>query len=148
MAYFNLRTSSLSQIAVGVAMLALAACAGSPKPSAAEPRPSGASKQLVSVGDRKIQIQCNGAGPVTVVIEAGGGTPAAAWFPVANGVSEFARACTYDRPGYDGSDPAPPGRSIQDRATELRAVLKGAGEAGPFILVGFLWRPDRETFRS
>jgi pimeloyl-ACP methyl ester carboxylesterase len=136
MAFFNLRMSNLNQAAAVAAMLALVACAGTTKPSAAAPRPTGVSKQLISVGDRKVQIQCNGAGPVTVVIETGGGTPAEPWFPVANGISEFARACTYDRPGYGESDPAPPGRSIHDRATELRAVLKGAGETGPYILVG------------
>ena len=48
---------------------------------------------------------------------------------------QFARLCLYDRPGYLWSPPARRGRSVEARARDLHALLRSAGEPGPYILV-------------
>jgi pimeloyl-ACP methyl ester carboxylesterase len=49
------------------------------------------------------------------------------------------RLCVLERAGYGHSEPSPPelNRTIEVEAVELHAALRGAGESGPFILVGF-----------
>jgi len=92
--------------------------------------------RLIPVDGRKLHILCKGTGGPTVVIEPGGGVASKWWWPVQDRVAAFARVCTYDRAGYGWSEQAPAARSILDRARELHAVLEGAGERGPYVLVG------------
>jgi len=92
--------------------------------------------RLVSVGNHKLHLLCKGnaAGP-TVVIEQGAGEPSRLWWPLQDQVSEFATVCTYDRAGYCFSDPAPLGRTVDDRAVELHTLLTNAAIPAPYILV-------------
>jgi pimeloyl-ACP methyl ester carboxylesterase len=75
-----------------------------------------------------------------VVIEQGAGSPSILWWPIQDRVKDFARVCTYDRAGYLWSDPAPapaPSRAtLQDRVTDLHALLHAARIPGPYVLVG------------
>lgn len=93
--------------------------------------------RLVDVGGRRLHILCTGggAGP-TVVIEQGAVSPSVVWRPIQNQVAAYARVCTYDRAGYQWSDPGPPARSLTDRAADLHTLLKAAEAPGPYILVG------------
>lgn len=93
--------------------------------------------KLVDIGGRRVNLLCAGRsnGP-TVVIEAGAGNDSTLWEDVVQHVSSFTRACAYDRAGLGWSDSAPLPRSFDDRASDLHAVLAGAGIAGPLILVG------------
>jgi pimeloyl-ACP methyl ester carboxylesterase len=56
--------------------------------------------------------------------------------PVLRRVSRFTRACVYDRAGLGWSDPAPPGRNFEQRASDLHRLLVKADIGGPFVLVG------------
>ena len=89
----------------------------------------------ISVGARNLHLLCKGSESPTVVIEQGAGEPSKSWWPLQDQIAEFARVCTYDRPGYGWSEPAPAGRTIGDRADELRALLSAAGMPGPYLLV-------------
>jgi pimeloyl-ACP methyl ester carboxylesterase len=91
--------------------------------------------RLVDLGGRKLHLVCAGTGP-SVVIEAGSGDDSTLWDDVVRHVSAFARVCAYDRAGLGWSDPAPGPRTIDDRATELRAMLQAAGLPAPYVLVG------------
>jgi pimeloyl-ACP methyl ester carboxylesterase len=91
--------------------------------------------RLVSVGDHRLHLFCKGSGAPTVVIEQGAGSPSRLWWPVQDKVAEFASVCTYDRAGYLWSDPAPPGRTIAERAEELHTLLVNSGIPGPYVLV-------------
>lgn len=92
--------------------------------------------RLVDMGGRNVHLLCKGdaAGP-TVVIEPGAGEPAMLWWLVQDRVASFARVCTYDRPGYQWSDPIDAPRSIEDRARELHDVLTHGGVPGPYVFV-------------
>ena len=93
--------------------------------------------RMIDMGGRKIHLLCKGdagKGP-TVVIEPGAGEPAMLWWFVQDQVAVFARVCTYDRPGYQWSDPLDAPRSIEDRARELHEVLTRGNVPGPYVLV-------------
>lgn len=93
--------------------------------------------RLVDIGGRRLHILCKGAAPgPTVVIEQGAASPSVVWWPIQNQASAFARVCTYDRAGYQWSDPGPAQRSLRDRADDLHRLLKSAEVPGPYILVG------------
>ncbi|CAN5700117.1 alpha/beta hydrolase [soil metagenome] len=93
-------------------------------------------EKMIAVDGRRLHIRCLGQGGPTVVLEAGGGNPAMLAFPVQDRVARFARVCSYDRAGFGWSDPAPDGRTFEDRARELHALLAAAGEHGPYVLAG------------
>lgn len=92
--------------------------------------------RMIAVEGRRLHLRCLGQGAPTVVLEAGGGNPAMLAFPVQDRVSPLTRVCSYDRAGLGWSDPAPDGRTFEDRARELHALLNAAGERGPYVLAG------------
>jgi pimeloyl-ACP methyl ester carboxylesterase len=91
----------------------------------------------VRVGGRQLHLLCQGDGEgPTVVIEQGIACPAIVWQGVQSAIARFARVCTYDRPGFQWSDAAAPGRSLEERVADLHAVLQGAAVPTPYLLVG------------
>ena len=96
------------------------------------PRPGG----LVSVGDHQLHIYCEGKGAPVVILEAPAAGVSAAWGAVQSRAAATTRVCSYDRAGLGWSEaserPYDPGRVPE----ELRALLEGAGEKGPFVVAG------------
>lgn len=90
----------------------------------------------IDIGGRSLNIYCAGEGSPTVVMDSGGNEPGYSWKLVQQGVSDFIRACWYDRAGYGWSDPAPSPRSSADIANDLHKLLHAAGIAPPYLLVG------------
>ena len=93
--------------------------------------------RMVDVGGRSLHLRCKGegAGP-TVVIEQGLAGPSILWWPVQDAVARFARVCTYDRAGFQWSDPVPAGSGVLDAVADLHTLLSKAEIAGPYVLVG------------
>jgi len=91
--------------------------------------------RVVAVGRHKLHVLYQARVGPTVVIEQGAGEPSRLWWPVQDKVAEFASVCTYDRAGYGWSEPVAAGRTIAERAEELRTLLTNAGIAAPYILV-------------
>ena len=96
-----------------------------------------AEHRLISIGDRRLSIDCDGpAGPPTVILIAGGGRTAKDWDQVQPAVAAFARVCSYDRAGFGESDKVPEKIQPVDQVVDdLHALLKASGENGPFLLV-------------
>lgn len=93
--------------------------------------------RMVDIGGRRLHVLCKGAGPgPTVLIEQGLAGPSILWWPVQDAVAQFARVCTYDRAGFQWSDPAPAGRGALDAVADLHTLLSNAEIAGPYVLVG------------
>jgi pimeloyl-ACP methyl ester carboxylesterase len=90
----------------------------------------------VSVGGYSLNINCTGQGSPTVVLEAGLAVPAISWRAVQTEIAKFTRVCSYDRAGYDWSDPGPMPRTSAQSVKELHALLQNAGEKPPYVLVG------------
>ena len=119
---------------------------------------------LVDIGgDRKMYLECKGAGSPTVVLISGTRgahddwtdlidpkNPAAApnlgesaVFPQA---SKFTRVCAYDRPGTTRNDntvtdstPVLQPTTAQQGVADLHALLTAAKGPGPYVLVGHSW---------
>jgi pimeloyl-ACP methyl ester carboxylesterase len=92
---------------------------------------------LVDVGGRNLHLRCRGDAPgPTVIIETGSGSPSILFWGVQDGAAEAARVCTYDRAGYGWSDRAPPGRTMEDRVSDLHTLLRNARVAAPYVMVG------------
>jgi pimeloyl-ACP methyl ester carboxylesterase len=93
--------------------------------------------RFIAVGGRRLHLFSQGDAPgPTVVIEQGIGSPSVVWRSVQASIAKFARVCTYDRAGFLWSDPAEPGRSLEDRVADLHEVLKNGGVPSPYVLVG------------
>lgn len=94
--------------------------------------------RMISVGDHRLSINCDGeAGSATVVLIAGGGRTAKDWVKVQPAVSTFTRVCSYDFAGFGESDKAASQmQSVVEVIDDLHGLLKASGENRPFVLVG------------
>ena len=97
-------------------------------------------------------LQCRGTGSPTVVLVSGLDSAADVWtgyqpdpsLAVFARFARFARVCAYDRPGAPVGDNLTPSRSTpvpqpttaQDAVRDLHALLRAAGEPGPYVLAG------------
>jgi pimeloyl-ACP methyl ester carboxylesterase len=118
--------------------------------AAANAAGSGDFAGLVDIGGgRKMYLECRGIGSPTVVLVGGLRASAEDWGigdksapPVFPEVAKFTRVCAYDRPGTpvgdrpSRSDPVPQPTTAGDAVADLHAMLRAAGEAGPYVLVG------------
>lgn len=92
--------------------------------------------QMVDVGGFRMHLHCVGEGSPTVVFEGGYASPALDWSLVQPLVAGTTRACAYDRAGLGWSERSLAERTPQRIASELHALLHGAGVEGPYVLVG------------
>ncbi len=97
-----------------------------------------AEHRLVSIGERRLSIDCDGARThrETVVLIPGLGRTAKDWEKVQPAVSDVARVCSYDLAGLGESDKPAKLQSLDEVVDDLRALLKAAGEKPPYVLVG------------
>ncbi len=72
-------------------------------------------------------------------MDAGLGNDHTTWDPVIDAVSAVSQVCTYDRANVGSSDPAPTPRTSVDVVADLEALLRAAGVASPYVLVGHSW---------
>jgi pimeloyl-ACP methyl ester carboxylesterase len=94
--------------------------------------------KMVDVGGYRVHVYCEGerrSGPL-LVFNADSGDNGLVFRKVMEGASAFARSCAIDRAGFGWSDLGKPDRSIPATAREIHAALSGAGEKGPYVLVG------------
>jgi pimeloyl-ACP methyl ester carboxylesterase len=97
------------------------------------PSPPG---KLVDIGGRELHIQCSGAGSPTVVLVAGGGAFGIDWALVQPKLADRVRVCSYDRAGLGWSDAGPADETVEQTIEDLHALLRNAGERGPYVLAG------------
>ena len=91
---------------------------------------------LVSIGSHQLHVNCTGQGVPAVVFESGLGGTSLDWSRVQPAVSEFTRACSYDRAGYGWSESGPHPRHAVRIAAELDRLLVYASVPPPWVLVG------------
>lgn len=85
---------------------------------------------------RTINLVCMGQGSPAVVLLAGLGDWSGVWGLVQPAISARTRACAWDRAGFGFSGPSGEPQTTMNTAADLRAALRAAGIAGPFVLVG------------
>jgi pimeloyl-ACP methyl ester carboxylesterase len=92
--------------------------------------------RLIDVGGRKLHLLCSGKGRPTVILMAGGDAFSIDWALVQSKVAGSTRVCSYDRAGLGWSDPGPADETVEQTIGDLHALLRAAGEKGPYLLVG------------
>lgn len=85
---------------------------------------------------RALNLRCQGKGPQTVLLEAGGNADSTSWFRVQALLSPKARVCAYDRAGYGFSDEGPMPRDLDADVADLAALVEAAKLKTPLVLVG------------
>lgn len=90
----------------------------------------------VDIGGRTLNIHCAGQGSPTVIFASARTAPGYIWTPTERGVAEFTRACWYDRADLGWSDPGPDPAWGDAAARDLHLLVRNAGLAPPFVLVG------------
>ncbi len=88
------------------------------------------------VGGFKMHMDCTGEESPTVILESGLGDTYVSWRKVQPQIAKFTRVCSYDRAGLGYSDSSSQPRTSKVMAGELHALLKAAGIAPPYVLVG------------
>lgn len=93
---------------------------------------------LLDVGDHALWFEIRrGDGPVTIVLEAGGGSGAGSWGPVPDMLFDRTRATvvTYDRAGLGGSDLGPLDLTPTEEMENLHRALKQLDAPGGLLFV-------------
>ncbi len=71
-----------------------------------------------------------------VILSAGAPLSGYSWIATQRKIATFTQACWYDRAGFGWSDPGPDPRDSAASAQDLHELLRHAGIAPPYILVG------------
>src|ERR1700681_112703 len=119
---------------VGMSLVATIVLLGAAAPF--DPSPYVRPQRLVDVGHRRMNLYCSGSGSPTVVLDSGLGRDMFDWRLVQARIARRTRVCSYDRAGMGFSDAASSPRSAGAVVTDLHALLRNAGIAPPFVLVG------------
>jgi pimeloyl-ACP methyl ester carboxylesterase len=90
----------------------------------------------VTIGGTEVAYSTAGHGSPVVVLQSGLGDGRDAWQPVIDRLESGTTVFAYDRPGYGASAATSAARDPCTIAAELRALLKAAGMAPPYLLVG------------
>jgi len=92
--------------------------------------------RLIDIGGYRLHLHCLGTGEPTVVLEAGLNEFSVVWMQVQIAAAKFSRTCAYDRAGFGWSERGLLPRTGRNMVSELYALLRRAGIAGPLVLVG------------
>ncbi len=91
--------------------------------------------QMISVGDHRLHLFCQGSGSPTVVIEPGLGVDWVSWSHIVADLSPGVEVCVYDRAGYGWSEAGPMPRSADQIAAELHQLMTASNHRR-IVLVG------------
>ena len=88
-------------------------------------------------GRRRLNLLIAGEGEPTVIFAPGGGASTLEWMLVQHPIAAKTRTVAYDNAGFGFSDPGPLPRTGSATVSDLRAALKAAHLAPPYVLVGW-----------
>jgi pimeloyl-ACP methyl ester carboxylesterase len=127
-----------SVLAGGLAALAGVGLASQAVAAARDRRAYPPPGRLVDVGGHRLHLHVAGEprDRPTVVLDAGIGSCSVHWAWVQAELAPSVRVVAYDRAGLGWSDRGPRPRDAGRSADELRAALRVAGLAGPFVVAG------------
>ena len=91
---------------------------------------------MFEVQGSRLHLIDSGSDAPAVIFESGISASCLNWTGVRTEVSEFSRACAYDRAGLGWSERASTPRVTTQIVEELRALLAEAKIPSPFVLVG------------
>ena len=92
--------------------------------------------RLVDMAGRRLWFHSEGEGGPAAVLLPGAGAVGLDYFAIHQRISRLTTSVLYDRGGCGWSQAAPPDRSAAATVDDLRALLRLAEVAPPYILVG------------
>ena len=92
--------------------------------------------RFFTLGDRRLLLHRSGSGSPPVIFLAGGGAVGLDYLNVQVRTAELTTSVLYDRAGTGWSDSVDLPRTSAEVTDELRALLRVADIAGPYLLVG------------
>lgn len=95
--------------------------------------------RVVEIDACKLHLNRQGSGQPVVVLEAGIAATSISWAPVQARLAELSTVCSYDRAGLGWSElrrDRSLACTLEQMTGELHALLREAGLAAPFVLVG------------
>ena len=84
---------------------------------------------------RSIHVICMGQGSPTVILSAGAAGWSADWRLVQPVIARQTKVCAWDRAGNGFSGASAEPQDVAHTEADLERALKGAGLAGPFVMV-------------
>ncbi len=91
--------------------------------------------RMVSIGDRRLHLHCEGSGEPTVILEATGTHFHVDYAGIQSELAQSTKVCAYDRAGMGFSDESDRPLNARHLADDLGRLLDNAGLAPPFVLV-------------
>jgi len=92
--------------------------------------------KMITAGQHKLHVNCQGQGSVVVILEAGLNDFSIHWHRLQPLLSQHAITCSYDRAGLGWSSPSKNQSTLQNKVNDLRVVVQTVGNGQPVILVG------------
>ncbi|HYP04976.1 MAG TPA: alpha/beta hydrolase [Bryobacteraceae bacterium] len=92
--------------------------------------------RVIAVDGTRLHIRVAGSGRTPVIFEAGVAASSVSWRPVQDAVAQFTSTAAYDRAGFAWSGSSANAPNAAEMNDQLRALLREAGLAPPYVLVG------------
>ncbi|MEO8307959.1 MAG: alpha/beta hydrolase [Pseudomonadota bacterium] len=92
--------------------------------------------ELLNIRGRRLHVIRRGVGAPTVVLESGGASSSAMWWPIQDRLAAHTTVIAYDRAGLGWSDAAPLPRTIKGSVDDLGMLLQKFNASPPYVLVG------------
>jgi pimeloyl-ACP methyl ester carboxylesterase len=92
--------------------------------------------RVFDVNGTRMHVYVKGTGGPPVIFEAGIAASSVSWRPVQDAVSGFTATAAYDRAGFAWSGKSPKAQTAAEMIQSLRALLRLAGLAPPYVFVG------------
>jgi pimeloyl-ACP methyl ester carboxylesterase len=92
--------------------------------------------KMVGSTQHRLHVNCQGQGPVTVLLEAGLNEFSVHWHRVQTLLVQHTKTCAYDRAGLGWSEINQNSSTLQNMVDDLRLVIQSINENHPLILVG------------
>ena len=92
--------------------------------------------KMVSRTQHRLHVNCQGQGPVNVLLEAGLNAFSVHWYRVQSLLAQHTQTCSYDRAGLGWSEISQNPSSLENMVNDLQGVIQSVNESQPLILVG------------
>jgi len=92
--------------------------------------------KMVGSTQHRLHVNCQGQGPVTVLLEAGLNKFSVHWHRVQTLLVQHTKTCAYDRAGLGWSEINQNPSTLQNMVDDLQLVIQSINENHPLILVG------------
>ncbi len=92
--------------------------------------------KMIGHTQHRLHVNCQGQGPVSVILEAGLNEFSIHWYRVQSLLAQHAKICSYDRAGLGWSEVNQDPSTLQNMVNDLQVVIQFVNESQPLILVG------------